>query len=197
MLRTLVDTIREYAIIMLDPKGQIMTWSPAAEQLKGYRAEEMVGKHFSTFYTREDLANGKADRELETAVRDGRSEDEGWRVRKDGTKFWANVVITALRDAQGSLKGFGKVSRDLTDRREAEERVKKQAQEILEMATVPVVQVLGRRHSRSADRNAGQRTHTTTDGAPFATAHGNQLARGRDRYHGCTGHRHSNRSAPD
>jgi len=141
MLRTLVDNIREYAIIMLDPKGHVTTWSPTAERLKGYRAEEIVGKHFSTFYTREDVASGKTDRELETAVRDGRFEDEGWRVRKDGTKFWATVVITALRDAQGSLKGFGKITRDLSDRKEAEERIKKQAQEILEMATVPVVQV--------------------------------------------------------
>lgn len=141
MLRILVDNIREYAIIMLDPKGLVVTWSPGAERLKGYRAEEILGKHFSTFYTREDLALGKTDRELETAVREGRFEDEGWRVRKDGTRFWANVVLTALRDASGTLKGFGKITRDLSQRKEAEERIKRQAQEILEMATVPVVQV--------------------------------------------------------
>jgi rsbT co-antagonist protein RsbR len=141
MLQVLVDSIREYAIIMLDPKGLVATWSPAAERLKGYRASEIVGKHFSIFYPREDVAGGKTERELEVAGREGRFEDEGWRVRKDGSKFWANVVITALRDSGGELRGFGKVTRDLTERRVMEERMKRQTLEILEMATVPVVQV--------------------------------------------------------
>lgn len=141
MLQVLVDNIREYAIITLDPKGIVTTWSPAAERLKGYRADEIVGKHFSIFYTREDATGGKTERELEVAAREGRFEDEGWRVRKDGSKFWANVVLTALRDSQGKLRGFGKITRDLSERKAAEDRIKRQAQEILEMATVPVVQV--------------------------------------------------------
>jgi rsbT co-antagonist protein RsbR len=141
MLQVLVDNIREYAIIMLDPEGLVTTWSPTAERIKGYRTNEIVGKHFSIFYTREDVASGRAERELEIAAREGRFEDEGWRVRKDGTKFWANVVITALRDAQGKLRGFGKVTRDMNERKAMEERVKKQTLEIMEMATVPVVQV--------------------------------------------------------
>jgi PAS domain S-box-containing protein len=141
MLRILVSSIMEYSIILLDLKGQVASWSPGAQRLTGYCAEEIVGKKLSVFYTREDATKGTPDRELETATREGRSEDESWRVRKDGTKFWANVVITALRDAEGKLKGFGKITRDLTQRKEGEERIKRQAQEILEMATVPVVQV--------------------------------------------------------
>jgi anti-anti-sigma factor len=141
MLQALVDNIREYAIIMLDPKGMVTTWSPTAERLKGYRREEIVGKHFSVFYTREDTASGKAQRELETASREGRFEDEAWRVRKDGSKFWANIVLTPLRDSEGKLRGFGKVTRDMTERKAMEDRVKRQTMEIMEMATVPVVQV--------------------------------------------------------
>lgn len=141
MLRLLVDNVIEYAITMLDRDGHIVSWSPAGQRLKGYRADEIVGKHFSVFYTPEDVASGKTALELEKAAKEGRFEDEGWRVRKDGSRFWANVVITALRDEQGNLRGFGKVTRDLTERKEAEERVRKQAREILEMATVPVVQV--------------------------------------------------------
>jgi PAS domain S-box-containing protein len=141
LLPLLVASIKEYAITLLDPQGYVATWTPAAERLKGYRAEEIIGKHFSTFYTKEDVTEGKCERELETAAREGRFEDESWRVRKDGSRFWANVVITALRDAQGNLKGFGKVTRDLTERKQSEERVRQQGRDILEMATVPVVQV--------------------------------------------------------
>jgi len=141
MLQLLVDSIKEYAITILDPRGHVTTWSPAAERLKGYRADEIIGKHFSAFYTQEDISSGKCERELEVAVREGRFEDEGWRVRKDGSRFWANVIITALRDGQNNLRGFGKVTRDLTERKQAEDRVRQQAKEILEMATVPIVQV--------------------------------------------------------
>jgi rsbT co-antagonist protein RsbR len=141
MLQLLVDTIRDYAITILDPRGYVTTWSPAAERLKGYRADEIVGRHFSAFYTPEEVASGKCVRELEVATREGRFEDEGWRVRKDASCFWASVVITALRDAQGNLRGFGKVTRDLTDRKNSEDRLREQAKEILEMATVPIVQV--------------------------------------------------------
>lgn len=141
LLRLLVESVKEYAIIMLDPQGHVLTWSGAAEQIKGYKAAKIIGQHFSRFYTPEDLENGKTDLELRAAAREGRFEDEGWRVRKDGSRFWANVVITALRDAEGRLLGFGKVTRDLSERRAAEEKIKQQSQEILEMAAVPVVQV--------------------------------------------------------
>jgi rsbT co-antagonist protein RsbR len=141
MLRLLVENVTEYAIILLDTEGRVTGWSPAAERLKGYSVSEIIGKNFSIFYPPEDLAAGKTKRELEVAARDGRFEDEGWRVRKDGSRFWANVVITALRDQEGNLRGFGKVTRDLSERKAAEEKIRRQAQEILEMATVPVVQI--------------------------------------------------------
>ncbi|HXC31327.1 MAG TPA: PAS domain S-box protein [Verrucomicrobiae bacterium] len=141
MLQILVDNIQEYAILTLDPEGRVTTWAPAAERLKGYKAGEIIGKHFSVFYTREDQESGKCQRELEAAARDGRFEDEGWRVRKDGSRFWANVVITALRDPKGNLKGFGKITRDMTERKQADERLRQQNRDVLEMATVPVVQV--------------------------------------------------------
>ena len=141
MIQLLVDNIRDYAIILLDTKGHVLSWSSAAERLKGWTASEIIGQHFSRFYPREDLEKGKTERELEVAGRDGRFEDEGWRVRKDGSRFWANVIITALRDKDGTLRGFGKVTRDLSERRANEEKIKKQSHEIMEMATVPIVQV--------------------------------------------------------
>jgi len=128
--RHLVDSVRDYAIFLLDPDGYVRTWNPGAERFKGYAADEIIGKHFSRFYTEEDRAAGKPERELEIARREGRIEDEGWRVRKDGSRFWANVVITALRDEEtGELIGFAKVTRDLTGRREAEERARRLARE--------------------------------------------------------------------
>jgi PAS domain S-box-containing protein len=141
LLQLLVETVKDYAIIMLDTEGRVLTWNPAAERLKGYQADEIVGQHFARFYTSEDVQKGKPEHELETATRVGRYEDEGWRVRKDGTRFWANVVVTSLRDKEGNLRGFGKVTRDLSERRKAEEVLKRQAQEIFDMAVVPVVQV--------------------------------------------------------
>jgi PAS domain S-box-containing protein len=141
LLRLLVDNVSDYVIIMLDPTGKVITWSAAAQRLKGWQADEIIGQHFSRFYPPEDVARGKTQIELEGAARDGRFEDEGWRVRKDGTRFWANVVITCLRDSDGQIRGFGKITRDLSERRAAEERIKKQNQEILEMSAVPVVQV--------------------------------------------------------
>lgn len=141
MLRVLVDSVTEYAIFMLDPQGNVVSWSPAAEKLNGYNSDEVLGKDFSIFYPPEDVAKGKTKAELEQALRIGRFEDEGWRVRKDGSRFWANVIITALRGSEGQLLGFGKVVRDLSERRRAEQAARDQAREILEMATVPVVQV--------------------------------------------------------
>src|SRR5512142_1620112 len=116
--RLLVDSVVDYAIFMLDPTGHVLTWNPGAERIKGYGAEEIVGKHFSTFYPPADVEAGKCERLLKLAAETGRHEDEGWRIRKDGTPFWANVVITALRTPDGSLRGFAKVTRDLTSRRE-------------------------------------------------------------------------------
>jgi PAS domain S-box-containing protein len=141
MLRLLVANLKDYAIITLDAKGNVLTWSAAAERLKGWEASEIIGQHFSRFYPAEDVEKGKTEMELRLAEQDGRFEDEGWRVRKDGTRFWANVIITCLRDRGGEVRGFGKVTRDLTERRLAEEKSRKQTQELLEMAAVPVVQV--------------------------------------------------------
>lgn len=119
-LRLLVEQITEYAIFLLDPSGRVTTWNAGAQRIKGYRADEIIGQHFSRFYPEEDVRAGKCERELEVAVREGRVEDEDWRIRKDGSQFWANVVITALRDPAAKLIGFAKVTRDLTDRRAAE-----------------------------------------------------------------------------
>ncbi|MBE8521288.1 PAS domain S-box protein [Amycolatopsis sp. H6(2020)] len=118
--RLLVQSVQDYAIFMLDTGGRIASWNAGAERIKGYAAEEIIGQHFSVFYPADDVAAGKPAWELEVAVAEGRLEDEGWRVRKDGTRFWANVVITALYDEQGRLHGFGKVTRDMTERRNAE-----------------------------------------------------------------------------
>jgi PAS domain S-box-containing protein len=119
-LRLMVESVQDYAIFMLDPDGRVATWNAGAERIKGYTAKEIIGQHFSAFYSSEDLANGKPARELELAIRDGRVEDEGWRVRKDRSQFWANVIITALFDKQGVLRGFAKITRDMTERREIE-----------------------------------------------------------------------------
>ena len=117
--RLFVDSIKDYAILMLDPTGHVLSWNPGAELLKGYHADEIIGKHFSIFYPREDVEHGKPEMELRVATNEGRFEDEGWRVRKDGSRFWANVVITALRDESRRLVGFGKITRDLTGRWQA------------------------------------------------------------------------------
>lgn len=119
--RLLVESVKDYAIFVLEPEGHVATWNAGAERIKGYTADEIIGKHFSMFYPREDVAAGKCEHELEIATRDGRFEEEGWRVRKDGARFWANVTITALRPPGGLLIGFAKVTRDLTARRKAEE----------------------------------------------------------------------------
>ena len=141
LLQLLIDNVTDYAITMLDPKGVVITWSSGGERLKGWKADEIIGQHFSRFYPPEDVAKGKTDHELRVAAQNGRLEDEGWRVRKDGSRFWANVVLTCLRTNNGEIRGFGKITRDLSERREAEEKIRKQTQEILEMAAVPVVQV--------------------------------------------------------
>ena len=117
-----VKSVVDYAIFMLDTEGYIVSWNPGAQRAKGYTAEEIIGKHFSTFYTKEDLARNHPAYELMVANRDGRYEEKGWRIRKDGSRFWAHVVITAVRDHTGVLIGYGKVTRDLTEKKEQEER---------------------------------------------------------------------------
>ncbi len=121
LFRLLVQSVGEYAIFMLDPQGRIMTWNEGAQRIKGYRPEEIIGRHFSVFYPPEDAQRKVPDRGLKIAEREGRWQGEGWRVRKDGSHFWANVLITAVRAADGRLVGFAKVTRDLTERRIAEE----------------------------------------------------------------------------
>jgi len=125
--RLLVEGTQDYAIFILDPQGNVISWNTGAERIKGYRANEIIHKHFSCFYLPEDRERGWPQEELKRAAADGRFEDVGWRVRQDGSRFWANVIITALRDETGKLRGFSKITRDLTERRELE-RVKLQAE---------------------------------------------------------------------
>ena len=122
--RLLVSSVEDYAIIMLDPKGRVTSWNAGAQRIKGYGADEVLGRHFSCFYTREDSDSGKPEEELQRAVAEGRFEGEGWRVRKDGSRFWANVVITPVFDDAGTLRGFAKVTRDITERKRAEEELR-------------------------------------------------------------------------
>ncbi len=129
-LRLLVRGVKDYAILMLDPDGRVTTWSEGAERIKGYPAEEIIGEHFSKFYTPEAIAQGKPARELKIAAAEGRFEEEGWRVRKDGSRFWANVIVTPLRDKTGRLRGFGKVTRDITERKRAAEEAELQRNEL-------------------------------------------------------------------
>jgi PAS domain S-box-containing protein len=121
--RLLVNAVKDYAIIMLDPHGYIATWNEGAERIKGYRAEDIIGQHFSRFYPPANIKSGEPAVELKTAEADGYYEDEGWRVRRDGSTFWASVVITAIRDDAGTLRGFSKVTQDLTHRKRAEEEI--------------------------------------------------------------------------
>jgi PAS domain S-box-containing protein len=132
LYQLLVESVRDYAIFMLDPDGCVATWNSGAERIKGYTAAEIIGQHFSVFYPAERVAEGFPQYELEVARAVGRFEDEGWRVRKDGTQFWANVVITALRAEDGSLVGFAKVTRDLTERRLAQQREIEDARRLAE-----------------------------------------------------------------
>jgi PAS domain S-box-containing protein len=140
----LVESVRDYAIFMLDPTGRVATWNIGARRIKGYTADEIVGLHFSTFYLPEEARSGKCEYELEVAAQEGRFEDEGWRVRKDGTRFWANVVISSVRDGHGRLVGFAKVTRDLTERKRAqEEQAARQAAEEANRAKDEFLAMLG------------------------------------------------------
>lgn len=112
----LIDAVQDYAIFMLDPAGRVASWNSGAHKIKGYAADEIVGRHFSIFYTPEDVAADKPARELTLATAQGRAEDQGWRLRRDGSRFWADVTITAVHDTSGALLGFAKVTRDMTER---------------------------------------------------------------------------------
>ncbi|MEO7910142.1 MAG: PAS domain S-box protein [Roseiflexaceae bacterium] len=132
--RLLVEGVRDYAIFMLDSTGHVISWNRGAQLIKGYAPHEIIGRHFSIFYPAEDIRDQKPERELRIAVSEGRYQEEGWRLRKDGSRFWANVLITTIFDAQGQLQGFGKVTRDMTDRKLAEEQreqLREQEQQLL------------------------------------------------------------------
>jgi PAS domain S-box-containing protein len=124
LFKLMVEQARDYALFLLDKEGRVLTWNLGAQRIKGYAPEEIIGRHFSAFYPREAVDSGWPQHELKVAAAEGRFEDEGWRLRKDGTRFWANVVITGLRDEQGRLVGFSKITRDLTERRLHEEALR-------------------------------------------------------------------------
>ena len=140
--RSIVESVRDYAIYLLDKDGHIMIWNPGAERIKGYTSEEIIGKHFSRFFTQEDRDRGRPAELIRLATEHGRVEHEGWRVRKDGSRFWADIVITAIRDANGEIIGFAKVTRDQTDRKRAEESVMLQLSSAL-LANMDVRKLLG------------------------------------------------------
>jgi PAS domain S-box-containing protein len=128
----LVDGVKEYAIFMLTPEGKVASWNPGAERIKGYRAEEIIGRDYACFFTEEDLENGKAEKLLQEAKEQGKAEDEGWRVRNDGSRFWADAVITTLWDSNGRLQGFSKIVRDATERKRAEENMRELSARLLQ-----------------------------------------------------------------
>ncbi len=129
--RLLLRGVKDYAIVMLDPGGRVISWNPGAERIKGYTAEEILGKHFSSFYLSEDVAAGKPERALRVAATTGRYEEEGWRVRKNGSRFFASILISPVRDESGQPRGFAKVTRDITERKEAERRLSDLSQRLL------------------------------------------------------------------
>ncbi len=157
LFRLLVSTVSEYAIFVLDPEGYVLTWNPGAQAIKGYTEGEIIGQHFSKFYLPEAVDSGWPARELLLAEREGRFADEGWRVRKDGTSFWASVIITALRDADQHLCGFAKITRDMTERRRWEEQIQDlnkelrtrlaqldESQRLIELRTIELQRLSGR-----------------------------------------------------
>ncbi len=141
-LRSVVDSVRDYAIYLLDRDGNILTWNPGAERIKGYSADEIVGSHFSRFFIHEDVERGRPFELMKLAAQKGRVEEEGWRVRKDGSRFWADIVLTAIHDSTGAVTGFAKVTRDFTDRKRAEEAVMLQLSSAL-LANMDVRKLLG------------------------------------------------------
>jgi PAS domain S-box-containing protein len=137
--RLLVQGVTDYAIYMLDPQGNVVSWNPGARRIKGYEPDEIIGQHFSRFYTEEDRADELPARALKTAAAEGRFEKEGWRVRKDGTRFWATVIIDAIHDDDGKLIGFAKVTRDITEKREAQEALHRTQEELFQAQKMEAV----------------------------------------------------------
>ena len=137
--RLLVEGVTDYAIYMLDPSGIVSNWNAGAQRIKGYAPDEIVGQHFSLFYTEEDRSRGEPARSLDIAEREGRFEDEAWRLRKDGTRFWANVVIDAIREPTGRLVGFAKITRDITERREAQHRPRRTREALLQSQKIEAI----------------------------------------------------------
>ncbi len=140
-VRSLVEGVRDYGIFLLDPEGCVMTWNPGAQRIKGYAEDEVLGLHFSRFFTQQDVERGRPAELLRLAAERGRIEEEGWRVRKDGSRFWANVILTALREETGELTGYAKVTRDFTDRKRADEAVMLQLSSAL-LANMDVTKLL-------------------------------------------------------
>ena len=141
-LRSIIESVRDYAIYLLDGEGRIRTWNPGAQRIKGYTEEEIVGQHFSRFFIEPDIERGRPSELLRLAAERGRIEEEGWRLRKDGSRFWANIVLTSIRDESGEITGYAKVTRDVTDRKRAEEAVMLQLGNAL-LATMDVRKLLG------------------------------------------------------
>jgi PAS domain S-box-containing protein len=135
-LALVIDSVSDYAIFSLDPEGRVESWNPGAERINGFRAEEIIGEHFSRFYTREDIERGHPAHELEVAAAEGRYAEEAWRLRKDGSRYWANVLITALRSTDGELRGFAKVTRDMSARKRADEELRRSNEELERYAYV-------------------------------------------------------------
>ena len=169
--RMLVDRVRDYAIFMLDTSGRVVTWNEGAQRIKGYTPDEIIGQHFSRFYTPEDVERGHPALLLGAAEKEGRVEEEGWRVRKDGTRFWADVVITALRSENGELRGFAKVTRDLTERREAELALSELCGRLLQMQDD---------ERRRIARELHDSTSPLLTGLVAKLYHARQRARGKD-----------------
>jgi PAS domain S-box-containing protein len=159
-LRLLLAALEDYAVIALDASGRVTGWNEGARRIKGFEASEVIGRHFALFYPLEDITRGKAQAELAVARETGRFEEEGWRVRKGGERFWAKVTLTALRDASGNLRGFAKVTRDLSERRQAEETAAQLArvEALLERAEVALAD------ARAAERRLVSFVGATSDG---------------------------------
>ena len=163
--RLLVQGVTDYAICMLDPLGYVTSWNPGAQRIKGYAAEEIVGRHFSQFYTQEDIDAGQPRLALETALRDGRYETEGWRVRKDGKRFWGNIIIDCIRDDQGTELGFAKITRDMTERRNAQRILNDAREQLFQAQKMEAIGQLTGGDSARLQQHADRHHRQSRDGA--------------------------------